>query len=90
MKVKAQVVVSGMVKGVFFRLSIRSRAKMLGLRGWVRNTGDDVEALLQGEKEDIEKVIEFCRQGPSGAVVENVSVEWSDPEPDLTGFEIRE
>lgn len=90
MQARAHVVISGMVKGVFFRLSVRSRAKMVGLRGWVRNTHEGVEALFQGNKEDIEKIIDFCREGPSGAIVENVTVEWGSPEEGLMGFEIRE
>ena len=81
--------VSGQVQGVFFRVETRDRARSLGLAGWVRNARDGaVEAAFEGPSERVDSMIEWCRRGPSLAQVDDVSVEWGDPEGE-PGFEIR-
>jgi acylphosphatase len=43
--------------------------------GWVRNLPDErVEAVFEGEKKDVDRLIEFCREGPSGAEVSETEV----------------
>ncbi len=82
--------VSGMVHGVLFRYHTRELAQRLGLRGWVRNTPDDrVEAVFEGEKEAVERMLEFCRRGPSGARVSNIETKWEQPRGEFSGFEVR-
>ena len=77
MKVKAHVFVSGRVQGIFFRVETRNEATKRNVAGWVRNTFDGrVEALFEGEKEDVEKLIDFCRIGPLGAQITAVDVNW--------------
>ena len=89
-KARAHVVVTGMVQGIFFRSTLRSQAKLLSINGWTRNTaGGDVEAVFEGDKDHVEKLISFCWKGPPGALVRNVEVEWKRPRLDLQGFEIR-
>ncbi len=91
MKVKARVFIQGTVQGVFFRSFVRSEAKLKGLKGWVRNLPDGrVEAVIEGEKEDVEKLIELCKRGPPGADVESVSVEWERYSGRFNDFEIRQ
>ncbi len=88
---RAKVYVSGIVQGVFFRSSTRSMANMYGVKGWVRNTTDGgVEAVFEGTKEDVEKMIEYCRKGPVSAAVRMVNVKWDKYKGDLKGFEIKE
>lgn len=78
-KVRARVIISGMVQGVNFRYETLYRAKSLGLTGWVMNRSDgSVEAVFEGEKDDVESVVGWCHEGPSGAIVGNVDVEWRD------------
>ena len=49
------------------------------MKGWVRNlSSGQVEILAQGEKEKIEKLVEWCKKGPSGAKVSDVKIEWQD------------
>lgn len=87
---EAHVVVSGMVQGVFFRASIRDMATFCGVGGFVRNLpGGQVEAVLQGERQEVEKIIAFMREGPPGAVVETISVEWRNPGDVHEGFHVR-
>jgi acylphosphatase len=86
---RARVVVSGSVQGVFFRTETRDRARSLGVAGWVRNVPDGtVEAVFEGDDEKVDSMVEWCRRGPSGAVVEDVEVEWVEPEGEV-GFSIR-
>jgi acylphosphatase len=86
---RARVVVSGAVQGVFFRTETRDRARSLGVAGWIRNVPDGtVEAAFEGDGERVGSMVEWCRRGPSGASVENVEVEWIEPEGEA-GFSIR-
>jgi acylphosphatase len=86
--VRTHVVVSGRVQGVFFRDSIRRLAEQHGVAGWVRNTWDGtVEAVFEGEPDEVDRLVEFCRDGPPGARVENVDVSAEAPEG-LSGFRV--
>jgi acylphosphatase len=86
--IRAHVFVSGIVQGVGYRYSTVKQARSLGLNGWVRNLDDGrVEAVFEGETTLVEQMIQWCRQGPSAAVVEDVAVEISKPEA-LRGFEM--
>ena len=90
MKVRAHVFVSGRVQGVFFRVETRYEAMKRNVAGWVRNTsGGRVEAIFEGEREDVEKLIEFCRKGPSGARVTKVDVQWEKYSGEFKDFKIR-
>jgi acylphosphatase len=85
---RAKVIVHGAVQGVFFRVEARDRARSLGLAGWVRNVPDGtVEAVLEGDDERVESMVEWSRRGPAGARVEEVEVDWSEPEGE-DGFSI--
>ncbi len=80
MKVKAHVFISGHVQGVFFRFETRRKARDHNVAGWARNLSDGrVEAVFEGEKKDVEAMVDFCRRGPSGAVVRDVEVFWEEP-----------
>ncbi len=68
-----RVVISGRVQGVGYRAWTASRARMLGLDGWVRNRRDGtVEAVFAGPPDTISQMISDCRRGPVGARVETV------------------
>jgi acylphosphatase len=89
MKARAHVYVSGRVQGVFFRAETANVARRLGVDGWVRNLPDDrVEAIFEGEKENVEKAVEFCRRGPPGAYVKDLEVKWEDWKGEFQGFGI--
>jgi acylphosphatase len=87
--VRQRVVVSGQVQGVFFRDSTRREATRRGVAGWVCNRRDGaVEAVFEGARSEVEALVSFCRSGPRGAVVSDVTT--SDEEPEgLTDFEVR-
>lgn len=86
---RRRVIISGHVQGVFFRDSARRLAAARGVGGWVRNRSDGtVEAVFEGDREAVEALVDFCREGPRGARVERVDVREETPEG-LSGFEVR-
>jgi acylphosphatase len=69
------VVVAGRVQKVGFRAFTRRNALMLGVKGYVENTGDGkVHAVLEGDEHQIDKLLELIRQGPAVAQVRDVKV----------------
>ncbi|MFC1549107.1 acylphosphatase [Candidatus Omnitrophota bacterium] len=84
---RAHVIVSGMVQGVFFRADAREQARELSLTGWVKNCwGGNLEVVLEGNKKDIEKMIDWLHTGPPSARVEEVKVEWEEPTGEFDTF----
>jgi acylphosphatase len=88
-RVRQRVKVRGRVQGVFFRDSARERARAHGVAGWVRNCRDGtVEAVVEGPREAVERVVRFFHTGPPSARVEDVEVRDEQPEG-LSGFDVR-
>ena len=87
---QVNLIISGRVQGVFYRATCEKIAEGLGLNGWVRNLpSGQVEVLVQGEKEKIEKLISWCKKGPPSAKVSDVKVEWQEVSKTFTYFEIK-
>lgn len=85
---RSHVLIYGFVQGVGFRFAVQRAASSRGVSGWVRNRSDGVvEAVFEGEAEDVEALVDFCRRGPRGAEVESVEVEAELPEG-LSGFRV--
>lgn len=60
---------------------MRERARSLGVSGWVRNNPDGtVEAVLEGDDDRLELLLSWCRRGPAGARVDDVDVDWEEPQ----------
>jgi acylphosphatase len=90
MNVRAHVLVSGRVQGVFFRSETELQAKKLDVKGWVRNLADErVEAVFEGEETAVKRLVDFCRKGPLGARVTNVNVLWEAYRGEFRSFEVR-
>ncbi len=76
---QAHIYIAGFVQGVGFRAYVRSKARKIGITGWVRNLSDGrVEAVLQGDRDKINKVLFFCRRGPFFAKVNDIVVDWEE------------
>jgi acylphosphatase len=87
--VRRHAVVTGRVQGVFFRDSIREQAEDQGVAGWACNRSDGaVEAVLEGSQDAVDRLVDFCRTGPSRAEVDDVEISEEEPEG-LSGFSIR-
>jgi acylphosphatase len=84
---RADVLISGEVQGVFYRASAQQEAMRLGLVGEVRNLPDGrVEVVVEGPRERIEELVEWCKRGPPAAVVEHVGVRWSKAQGEFRTF----
>ncbi|PIV09652.1 acylphosphatase [Candidatus Roizmanbacteria bacterium CG02_land_8_20_14_3_00_36_15] len=90
--------IKGDIIGVGFRAWTRIQAKINGVTGWVRNNfekpevfgpGGGVEAIIQGEEQRVNKMLETIKKGPPVSRVEEVEVFFEEPKEVFNGFEIR-
>jgi len=87
--VRARIKISGRVQGVCYRMETRHTAEGFGVTGCVRNKADgSVEAVFEGDEESVNSIIEWCRQGPSNALVRNIDIQWEDYVGEFRRFEI--
>ena len=86
-----RVIVYGYVQGVFFRAFASRRARALGLTGYVRNLPgrEAVEVQAEGERKQLEKLIDYLKLGPPTARVGKVVTKWSEYTGNYSGFSIR-
>lgn len=88
--VAVRLKISGRVQGVFFRAETVQAARNAGVVGWVRNCRDGtVEAELLGSRQGVAAVIAWCRHGPALAQVDNLKIEYFDPDDIPASFDIR-
>jgi len=85
-----RAVVSGRVQGVWFRESTRQCAEELGVRGYVRNLPDGrVEAVFAGEASAVAAALDFVREGPPLARVDELEIEEPYQGGAHRGFRVR-
>ncbi|MEM4625523.1 MAG: acylphosphatase [Candidatus Pacearchaeota archaeon] len=73
MKKAAKFIVKGNVQGVFFRNYIKDKASELDLKGFVRNLENgDVEVVVEGDIDSVDKMYSYCLQGSKHSVVKGV------------------
>jgi acylphosphatase len=83
------VVVAGRVQRVGFRVFTKRNALLLGVKGYVENTGDGkVHAVLEGDDHQVDKLPELIRQGPGVAGVREVKASEVE-KAGHKGFEVR-
>lgn len=76
------LLIKGKVQGVFFRATAKKVAEELNIKGWIKNTEDgDVEAIVSGDEKQLEEFIQWCKQGPEKAEVQEVIV---TPQEEIT------
>lgn len=89
-KLRAHLFVSGKVQAVFYRETTKKKAEKLGVSGWVKNLRDSrVEAIFEGNKLSVEKMVNWARKGPFWAKVEALDVVWEDYTGQFSSFEIK-
>ena len=82
------LIIKGKVQGVFFRATAKKIAEQLSIKGWIKNTeAGDVEAIVTGDKKQIEEFTKWCHRGPEKAEVEDVIVT-PQQEISFTDFEV--
>ncbi|MBX2804259.1 MAG: acylphosphatase [Myxococcales bacterium] len=86
---RMHLIIHGHVHGVFFRASTQEQANASNLTGWVRNrpTGT-VEVVAEGFESDLQTLLQWCRQGPPAARVDDVDVRWLPAQGTFADFEI--
>lgn len=89
-KVRFKLLIKGVVQGVNFRYYTRREAMRLNVSGWVRNLPDGpVAAVFEGEEEDVEALIRWCRQGPDSARVTELIAQPEEYRGEFQSFSIR-
>lgn len=87
--VRARARITGRVQGVSFRYHTMEEAERLGVVGWVRNEADgSVLVEAGGTEASVGELLAWCRHGPPGARVEDVTIEWIAPLQGETSFRI--
>ncbi len=87
---RVHVWVKGRVQNVGFRAHVQYSARQIGVTGWVRNVGyDTVEAIGEGERQQLERLVEAVKTGPMGSRVEESNVEWQNATGEFVDFQLR-
>lgn len=69
----------GLVQGIFFRVSAKEQAEKLNINGFAQNESDGTVYIeAKGEKENLDKFINWCKNGPELAKVEKIEVTSGD------------
>jgi len=77
------------VQGVYYRQNTAQKAQELGIRGWIRNLSDGrVESVMEGDKVNIGKILDWCKQGPADANVSGIQVIDEEYKDEFTTFDI--
>ena len=83
-----RLTIKGRVQGVFYRATAKDVADQLGVKGWIKNLSDkNVEIRATASEELLQKLIDWCKQGPPKARVEEVIAEELSLE-EFSGFRI--
>lgn len=89
-QVRYHIFIEGKVQGVGFRNYIKRKAELLNITGWVKNLDDGrVEAVLEGEKMDVEQLIDHCYEGPRTANVHSIEEQEEEPMDEFGGFDVK-
>ncbi len=89
-RVRVEVRLTGRVQGVWFRQSTKKTAEQYDVSGWCRNNSDgSVEAVFEGEESAVKSVIEWCKDGPELARVDDLQIEWKKSTGEFERFFIR-
>jgi acylphosphatase len=89
-KIRRRVLISGRVQGVNFRYYTRAAAREAGVYGWVRNLPDGrVEAVFEGDSENVESVVAWCHRGSPHGRVEDVLVHEEGWKGEFADFDVR-
>lgn len=87
--IRRRVLISGVVQGVWFRAYTKEAAQDADVTGWVRNLHDGrVEAVFEGEEENVQQAVDWCYQGSPGSRVKNVVVMDEPPSGEFNDFRI--
>lgn len=85
-----KLIITGDVQGVFYRHFAKKTAEKMGISGWTKNENDGtVTVVAQGSEEQIERYIQWTKEGSPMSKVEEVKVEEMEAQEGLLGFVIK-
>ena len=89
-KSRFKLIIKGIVQGVNFRYYTQQEAHKYSVNGWVRNLADgSVAAVFEGEEEDVESMIQWCRHGPPGAHVTELIAQPEEYRGEFQNFSVK-
>jgi acylphosphatase len=88
---QARVLIEGRLQGVNFRYQAQKQGQKLGLVGFVRHLSDGrIEIEMQGEKEQVDKMLEWCQQEPHSSQIRSILFRYDEePSRSYTDFSVR-
>jgi acylphosphatase len=88
-KSRAKVIVKGTVQGVNFRYYTQRQAAKYNITGWVKNLPDgSVAAVFEGEEQDVEAMVQWCRRGPPSARVTTLIAQPEEYREEFSSFSV--
>ncbi len=87
---RVHIIISGYVQGVLFRNNTKTKARKLGLKGFVRNAPNgDVEVVAEGNEKELNELIDFCRKGSVFSCVANLKLEYEKFKGEFDDFIVK-
>lgn len=87
---RIHAIIKGRVQGVFFRSTTKRQADSLKLKGFVKNLENgDVEVVAEGERKNLETLLDWCRKGPAMSNVEKINADWEKASGEFSSFEVK-
>jgi len=75
MKKSVRLYIDGVVQGIFFRSFVKENAERYDVKGFIRNLEDGrVEVFIEGNTDNVNKLIELCKKGPRHAKIKKVDI----------------
>lgn len=89
-KARVKVIVKGMVQGVNFRYYSQRQAAKFNIAGWVKNLPDgSVAAVFEGDEQDVEAMVQWCRRGPPSAHVTELIAQPEEYRGEFSSFSVK-
>jgi len=85
---RTHILIHGNVQGVFFRSSIEKLAKKHNITGFVKNIDNDVEAVFEGNDDDVAEILVFCALGPKGSKIKSIDIQEESYTGDFDDFTV--
>ena len=89
---KARILVQGIVQGVGFRPTVYRIAQSMNINGYVRNLGNIVEIVIEGQKKEINEFVNNLKENkPPISKINSLKIEWIEHDDSkFDSFEILE